>query len=592
MKRIKIFNILLCIAIIFVNLPLYSAAQEITPEYVPGEILISTENPIQDSADGFTTMSLTPSTLIDFEENQISTVQELQTDETSTPTYIAEIDGDVIKACEELEKLDGVAYAEPNYIYHTTEVTMPGEITRPSPLYEANMKWYFEDIMHISSAWSEYETTGENVVVAVIDNGFDITVGEFSSNLWTDANGNHGWNTYKNSADISPIYKNDGTMFSNTEHGTHVAGIIGMAADGYNGIGAAYNAELMLINAARYIDESTIPSFATADIVEAINYARTNGADVINLSLGGYGGSAALKNAVNNAYDAGIAVIAAAGNDGKKSDSAVAYPAGYENAIGVMAIDKSNTQELAYFSNYNGTKQVYDVAAPGVSIVGCCLESGKLKTMSGTSQASPLVAACAALYISKYPNSTVSELYEAIRKSSTRTVYSNSTTETAATYEYPCLNALELLSYGKITPEIVFNLNTTVTSDPSTNYIYGLTEGYNSIFDYVTVTEGTGTTEILLTENGNGTGTVFNVYDIYGELFKSYTVIIFGDVNGDAYADGQDAVIISSIIDSPVSYSQPIIYAADVDFDGSVNENDYYITADYAIKLDIVFQTR
>ncbi len=597
MKRIKIFCVFLCSVVLFVNLPLYSAADEVIAEFVPGEIIISTENPIFDTSSGFVTMSSEPSTLVDFEENEILSIDELEikNEDLAEITYVAEIDGDVLKTCEELEKLDGVAYAEPNYIYHTTEFTMPGEITRPSPLYQSNMQWYLEDIMSIPSAWEEYETTGENVVIAIIDNGFDITAGEFPENLWTDSNGNHGWNTYKNSADISPIYKNDGTMFENTEHGTHVAGVIGMAANGYNGIGAAYNADLMLLNAAQYISETSNPGFATTDIVEAIDYARVNGADVINLSLGGYGGSTALKNAINNAYNAGVAVIAAAGNDAKKSDNAISYPAGYENAIGVMAIDKSNPTQLAYFSNYNGSdpeKQVYDVAAPGVSIVGCCLEEGKLITMSGTSQASPLVAACAALYKSVYPNATNAELYEAIRNSPQFTVTHNTTTETANKYEYKKLNALELLAYGKVTPEIIFNLNTTVTSEPDTNYIYGLVEGYEKISDYVTVTSGTGTAEIISTENGGGTGTKFNVYDIYGELYKSYTIIIFGDVNGDSYADGQDAVIISAISNNLGTYSEPIKYAADVDFDGNINENDYYITADYAINMDIVFQTK
>ncbi len=592
MKRIKLLSVLLCAVVLFVNLPLYSVASEPVAEYMPGEIIIVTESEMLDSSAGFYTMSTNDATLVNFEENEILSVEELDVEINNDSTYLLEVDGDVLDTCKELEKLDGVAYAEPNYIYHTTDFTMPGEITRPSPLYEANMQWYFEDIMHISSAWSEFETTGENVVVAVIDNGFDITASEFSQNLWTDANGNHGWNTYKNSADISPIYKNDGTMFDNTEHGTHVAGIIGMNADGYNAVGASYNAELMLINAAQYIDENTAPSFSGDDIIEAIDYARVNGADVINLSLGSYGSSLSLRYAVNNAYNAGIAVIAAAGNNGKSSDSAVNYPAGYDNVIGVMAIDKSNPNQLAYFSNYNGVKKVYDVAAPGVSIVGCCLETGKLRAISGTSQASPLVAACAALYKSKYPNATNAELYEALRQSSTAQVSSNPQTETASTYNYDKLDAVELLSYGKILPEINFNLNTTVTSDPQTNYIYGLTEGYESIYDYITVTEGTATTEFLPTENGNGTGTLLNIYDIYGELYKSYTIIIFGDVNGDCYADGQDAVIISAIANNFGTYSNPIKYAADVDFDGSVNENDYYITSDYAIKLDLVFQTR
>ncbi len=578
----------------FTSLPFYSNAEEIAAEYVEGEILITAESPIKDTDGYLMTMSAEDTTLIDFDENDISDIEELEIDNgDKTTTYLAEVDGDVLDICKELEKLPGVQYAEPNYIYHTTEFTMPNEVTYPSTIYNDNQKWYMEDIMHIPSAWEEFETTGENVVIAVIDNGFKIDATEFPDNLWTDENGNHGWNTHENNADISPIYKDDGTMFNNTQHGTNVAGVIGMRENTGNGVGAAYNAELMLINAASFdAAKMTEPSFTTQDIIEAIDYAVNNGADIINMSLGGPDSAQQLENAVDNAYNAGVAVIAAAGNSGIKSDTKVYYPAGYDNAIGVMAIERMNTGQLAYFSNYNGKEQAYDVAAPGVLIVGCACETGKLTMMSGTSQATPLVAACAAMYLSKYPDKTVAELYEAIRNSPTKTVTSNSETETRNTYYYKSLDAVELLSYGKVTPEINFNLLTSVTHDPYRNYIYGLDEGYTDITSYVTVTEGSGTFELVPTENGNGTGALFNVYDIYGDLYKSYTIIIFGDLNGDAYADGQDAVIISAIIDSPSSYSEPFKYAADVDFDDIVNENDYFITAEYAIKNDMIFQTR
>ncbi len=595
MKRIKFLNILLCAIMLLVSLPIHIAAEEITAEYVPGEIIITTENPITDTNGCLVTMSSEPSTLIDLEENNIIGIEELEiTDNSVTEsTYVAEVDGDISEICEELEKLPGVQCAEPNYIYHTTSFQMPGEVTKQTSIYSEYQKWYMEDIMHIPSAWQEYETAGENVVIAVIDNGFEISASEFSNKLWTDENGNHGRNTHDDNFDISPIYKNDGTMFDNTEHGTHVAGVIGMLANGANGLGAAYNAELMLIKAAKYVSATEMPNFSTSDIVKAIDYAVANGADIINMSLGGFGKANTMEAAVNRAYNAGVAVIASAGNDGVNSDVAVSYPAGYDNAIGVMAIDKTNTGELAYFSNYNGTQKAYDVAAPGVSIVGCSCVKGKMITMSGTSQASPLVAACAALYISEYPNCTVAELYDALRNSATETVRSSSTTETSKTYYYKKLNALELLDYGKVTPKIVFNIYaTTVTSDPYKNYIYGLNEGYGNIADYVTVSEGTGTAELIESENGNGTGSVYNVYNIYGELYKSYTIIIFGDVNGDCYADGQDAVVISAIIDSPDSYEAPIKYAADVDFNDMINENDYSTTANYAIKLDYISQIR
>ena len=104
--------------------------------------------------------------------------------------------------------------------------------------------------------------------------------------------------------------------------------------------------------------------------------------------------------------------------------------------------------------------------------------------------------------------------------------------------------------------------------------------------------EGTGTSEFIASENGNGTGSVLKLFDNDGNLFKTYQIIIFGDLNGDAVADGQDAVITSCIINSPDIFENYQHFAADVDFDNQVSEYDYYITANYAIGLDFVFQTR
>lgn len=593
MKYKNLFNIFLCVVILFVSIPFYANAEEITAEYVPGEIIITTEADLIDSSTTFLTSSVDDYIQIDFADNEIDNAEKVNTynEITEEKTYVLEVDGDILDKCKELEELPGVISAEPNLVFHTMDFTMPGEVSYPTSTYSTYQKWYF-DLMNIPDTWQEYEATGEGVLIAVIDNGYNVGGYEFPTNLWTDSNGNHGWNTYLNSADISPIYKSDGTAFSNSSHGSNVAGIIGMLANSSSAIGAAYDAQLMLINAAHYIDDDTIPNFELADLIEAIDYARVNGADIINLSLGAFGTAPSLEAAVNRAYNAGIAVIAAVGNSGISTETAKNIPASYENVIGVMAIDKTDPTQLAYFSNYDPSGEYYDVSAPGYAIAGCHIEAGKLVGLSGTSQATPLVASCAALYLSAYPDATVDELYDAIRNSPTTKVTSNTETVTDATYYFKSLNALELLGYGKIEPEIVFNLNTTVTNDPYLKYIYGLEEGYSDITNYVTVTDGTGTAEFIPTENGNGTGSLYNVYDIYGDLYITYRIIIFGDTNGDSYADGQDAVITSFITVSPDSFEDYLKFSADVDFDDSVTESDYDITAKYAIGLDYVFQTR
>lgn len=598
MKKNRILSLLLCSVIIFTSMPLSVSAQNIEiieepfiSEYVANEIVITTSSEMVDVTDSFVTASVSDCTLIDFEEEEIEIIEEIETYnyDSDEKTYVISYEGDILEKCKELESLPGVEYAEPNAVFHTNEFEIPKEITRPTSIYTNYQKWYF-DLMQVPQTYETFQTAGEGVVVAVIDNGFDVNAFEFATYLWEDANGNHGWNTDNNTSDISPIYKKDGTEFNNSLHGTHVASSIGMLSNNSNAVGMAFEAELMLIQAAHYENETEMPQFDVASLVSAIDYARNNGADIINMSLGAFTTSSSLEAAVNRAYNAGVAIIAAAGNSAVSTASSRSIPAAYPNVIGVMATDKTTVSQLSSFSNYDPSGKYYDIAAPGVQIVGSNL-TGSLSTMNGTSQASPLVSSCAAMYLSKYPQATVDELYEAIRNSPTQQVQTNPDVS-STTYYFKFLNAYELLSYGKITPELVFNLETSVTKDSTFNYIYGLNERYTNIYDYISVAEGTGTSEFIPSENGLGTGSVLNVYDNDGKLFATYQIIIFGDLNGDAVADGQDAVITSFIIDSPDSFEHYQYFAADVDFDNLVSENDYYITADYAIGKDFVFQSK
>ena len=604
MKFKKIISIVLSAVLLAVCMPVLSTAQEvITPEYVEEEIIfeytptVSTYG-IDRSGTSFASKI---KALGVTELNELETYEEeyLSTNSVSSEsvTYVAKISGDVEKTCREMEKLDGVTYAEPNYLLETYGYTTPVELSNTSGLYPTWEKWYLEDIMNIPAAWEKYQTCGEGVTVAVLDNGYYLEAPDFPTNLWDDGNGNHGWNTANNTSDISPAMKPDGTALNDSVHGSNVAGVIGMASNGANGVGAAFGAELMLIKVAsdNYTSSDTKTKITSAAVASGINYARMYGADVINMSLGMLSSSCptTIKNAIDAAYSAGVVLIASAGNEATGTATALSYPAAANNVIGVMAIDKSDTSSLTNFSNYDESGgSYYDVAAPGYAILGCGIEAGKFSLLSGTSQSSPLVAACAALYLSVYPDRSVDDVYNSIRNSGTKTVTSNSSVSTSQTYKYKILDAVELLDFGEIKPEIEFNLSTTVIHEPKTGYVYGLDEGYVSISDYITVTEGTGTAEFVPTALGNGTGSVMNVYTLKGELYKTYTVIIFGDVNGDCISDGQDAVVTDCIANNFGEYPDCIKYAADVDFDGTVEQSDVQLIAGYAIGNGFVSQIR
>lgn len=608
MKFKKIICILTAAVIALVCLPVTSFAEDtVGADYVDGEVIFEYTTPSSGGAHrASSTFKSRLSALGVTQTREVNTYEDSSLFTTSsvtsrTVTYVAKISGDVKKTCRELEKIDGVSYAEPNYLFETCGYTTPRELTAPSNNYVNYERWYLDTVMKIPDAWEKYQTCGEGVTVAVIDNGFYVDATDFPTHLWDDGRGNHGWNVANDSADISPVYRN-GTALADSAHGSNVAGIIGMASNGSNFVGAAFGAELMLIRVAngdattkKDADGNDVYYTAiTSDAVAAgINYAKQHNADIISMSLGVSAYPNIIRNAVDSAYNSGSVIIASAGNSAMGSKTGLSYPAAASNVIGVMASGKANTSMLTDFSNYDEDDgQYYDIAAPGYAIVGCGIEKGKFSIMAGTSQAAPLVASCAALYLSVYPDRSVDDVYNAIRKASTKTVISNTTVSTAKRYKYKSLNAVEMLDYGEVKPEIVFDLSTTVISDSKRGYIYGLDEGYADIASYVTVTEGTGSAEFVPTALGNGTGSVLNIYTIRGALYKSYTIILFGDVNGDCKINGEDSVIVSCIENGMGEYADCVKFAADTDFDDAVGQSDIDQINSYAIGLGTVSQIR
>ncbi len=167
-------------------------------------------------------------------------------------------------------------------------------------------------------------------------------------------------------------------------HGCGVAGIL--AANSNDGIGMAGAAAHIQIMPLRVLDRSGIGTYA--QVAAAIVYAVDNGAEIINISLGGTNASTTLQNAVDYATDHDVLLIAAAGNAGAQS---VLYPAAYDNVVAVGSIDQN--LERSSFSNYGSDINLW---APGRDILATNI-SGSYSLMSGTSFAAPHVAAVAAL---------------------------------------------------------------------------------------------------------------------------------------------------------------------------------------------------
>jgi thermitase len=265
-------------------------------------------------------------------------------------------------------------------------------------------------------AWNTMTGTA-GTVVAVIDEGIDVSHPDLRNNMWTnpgevpnngvDDDGNGYVDDvfgYDFANDDATVYDPDPVNGSGDEHGTHVAGTI--AAEGNNGIGVAgvnWHAKVMAL---KFLGPN---GGSTLDAVEAINYALANGADISNNSWGYVGSpSRSLQDAINRADNAGHLFVAAAGNGGTDgvgdsndaSSSNTNYPSSYPNPniISVAATDNRDT--LASFSNFGAT--TVDLAAPGVNVAST-LPGIRYGYYSGTSMATPHVTGVAALLKSQQP---------------------------------------------------------------------------------------------------------------------------------------------------------------------------------------------
>jgi thermitase len=221
-------------------------------------------------------------------------------------------------------------------------------------------------------------TTGEGIKVAVLDTGVATDNDDIAANVVLHAN-----------------FSTAATGEDNYGHGTHVAGIIAATKDADGVSGVCPDCSIL---DGKVINDSG--SGSTSSIVNGINWAVENGAKVINMSLGQRVPSLALEDAVNNAWNNGVVIVAAAGNAGTEAPM---YPAAYPNVIAVAATD--NNDAKAPFSTYGGW---VDVAAPGVDVYSTFpkhpfaigSQSGRemgYDIASGTSMASPIVAGVAAL---------------------------------------------------------------------------------------------------------------------------------------------------------------------------------------------------
>ncbi|MEK7493861.1 MAG: S8 family peptidase [Patescibacteria group bacterium] len=246
--------------------------------------------------------------------------------------------------------------------------------TKPSATQPAQVLPWGIDRIDADRVW-KLGQTGGGINIGIIDTGISTTHPDLAGNIkggvsevaytfsWNDDNG----------------------------HGSHVAGVVAALNNTVGVVGGVSSANLYSI---KVLDRNG--SGYLSDVIDGIDWAVANGMQVVNISLGTTADVQSLHDAVIRAHNAGVVVVAAAGNSG----GSVIYPAAYSEAIAVAATDFSNS--APYWSS-RGPE--VDLAAPGVNIYST-YKGTKYATLSGTSMASPHVASAAAFVLNRATDTT------------------------------------------------------------------------------------------------------------------------------------------------------------------------------------------
>lgn len=299
---------------------------------------------------------------------------------------------DYQKTLSKIQNDTAVEFAEPDYILKIQKT--------PNDTYYFS-QWYLSKI-RMPEVWDRF-TEQKSTVVAVIDTGVDYTHPDLQGKVLPGIN----------------LVNGDNDPMDDNGHGTHVAGIIAAVTD--NGIGIAgitTNAKILPIKAG---DKDG--NFTVSAVVEAILYAISQNVDVINLSLGGYSSSnlplMSITDAIMQAYQKGIVVVAAAGNDATDEWT---FPAAIPSVIAVSATATDDNR--AKFGNFGS---YIDIAAPGTNILSTIITNADYDnvkdgytTESGTSVAAPIVSGIAALLKSIHPDWGPDEIEWALELSAYR----------------------------------------------------------------------------------------------------------------------------------------------------------------------------
>jgi len=304
-----------------------------------------------------------------------------------------------------------VAFAEPDYFVYP-DATLPND-----PKFLDGTLWGLNNYgqssgtahadIDATEAW-DVLTSASNIVVAVLDSGIRATHEDLAANMWVNPiDGGHGYNAFTGTNDPSD---------DSGSHGTMVAGVLGAVGNNGKGVcGVAWRVQMM---ACKCLDNG---SGSDSTVIACVEYARTNGARIINASFDTPTPSLALSNAIVAVRDAGIIWVASAGNNAYNVEVNPSYPTcyGIDNVVSVAYTTR--TDGLGSYSNYGATHVA--LAAPGDQMYTTYASSDtsyyppySFYNIAGTSFSAPYVSGALALMMARFPGEDYHQLIQRLLK--------------------------------------------------------------------------------------------------------------------------------------------------------------------------------
>ena len=348
-------------------------------EYKPDELIVTFDDQLSKKK---------IESIVEAKDAEVERIAQGNSEEKVVQVTIAE--GDSMEEAIQKFQQDGrVTGVQPNYRYQVKRTADPF-LSKESGFYQ-----YINDQIHAEDAWTFLENGAKKAKtrIAVLDTGVDTGHEDLQANLLLD-----------NGAYIRTLGgKEIRSKEDSGDHGTHVSGIIGATyGNGKGGSGAAAGHNNDLVEVMMVGTSPDGMYLYTFDVVSAVNYAIDHDARVISMSFGLNARDRVEEKVMIEAYQKGIVLVAASGNEDFDGYSA---PGSMKEVIGVNA--SAPTGEPAYYSNYGYSS---DIMAPG-SNIWSTIPGDEYSSFSGTSMACPVVSAVAAMMLDANPDLTPQQVY-------------------------------------------------------------------------------------------------------------------------------------------------------------------------------------